>query len=519
MKRALLLAGSLWLSSAFAAELKPVAVLPPVADGKVPEGIPLAIQERANAHLLSSGKWAVMHGRAVLSMTLHQGMKLSTLNDPNDARAAAQRLGVNAFFFGTLSVAKDAWTLKLNVSHVGDPGVTSKEIKLPPHEAEAVAKAGQEIAVAIAAADGVKLELTAIPGPASDAAMRDYAACAQLVDAQPIGVENPTVLDPVQLTRAQGLCSSATKESPKFADAWATLALANAIAGSDDRALTALNTATGLWQPAPYHLPNLVLAHFWLVTRYQSAEAGETVLKEALAKEPGFLLARGYLAELYNVTGKHADAAKVWQDYIAITPNGPFIISRLGYTLARLGKTDDAAKFAQKALAFDPQSPELNLELASRWLDAGQPDKAIAVLEPIDKATPTPDVVLRLGYAQLVKGDVDAAQKTLERAYTLAKAPGEWRTRGRAKLNLAAIALKKGKKDEAQKLAREAVSEGLKPVATPETKDVLALLTPAELAGKDAKVKEASPFSLKGGEVDPSTHPKEPKGFEEQKVK
>jgi tetratricopeptide (TPR) repeat protein len=519
MKRALLLAVSLSLPSAFAAELKPVVVLPPVVDGKVPEGIPLAIQERANAHLLSGGQWAVIHGRVVLSMISRQGMKLSTLNDPNDARAAAQRLGAAGFVFGTLSVAKDAWTLKLNISHVGDPGVTSKEVKLPPHEAEAVAKAGQEIATAMAAADGVKMELVAIPGAPSDAAMRDYAACAQLVDAQPIGVENPTVLDAIQLTRAQGLCSSATKESPKFADAWATLALANAIAGNDDRALTALNTAKGLWAPAPYHLPNLVLSRFWLVSRYQSAEAGEAVLKEAVAKEPGFLLARGYLAELYNVTGKHADAAKQWTDYIAITPNNPYIISRLGYTLARLGKTDDAAKFAQKALAYDPQSPELNLELASRWLDAGQPDKAIAVLEPIDKATPTPELVLRLGYAQLVKGDADAAQKTLERAYALAKAPGDWRTRGRAKLNLAAIALKKGKKDDALKLAREAVSEGMKPTPTPETKDVLALLTPAELAGKDSKVKEASPFALKGGEVDTATHPKEPKGFDEQKVK
>ena len=69
-------------------------------------------------------------------------------------------------------------------------------------------------------------------------------------------------------------------------------------------------------------------ARVGLVTRYQSTEAGEAVLKEAIAKEPGFLLARGYLAELLNTEGKHADAAKVWQDYAAGTPNNPFIISR-----------------------------------------------------------------------------------------------------------------------------------------------------------------------------------------------
>ena len=57
-----------------------------------------------------------------------------------------------------------------------------------------------------------------------------------------------------------------------------------------------------------------------------------------------------------------------------------------------------------------------------------------------------------------------------------------------------------------------------------ETKELLALLTPAELAALDAKpktkVKEASPFSVTGGEVDPNaTRPAAPKGFDGVKVK
>ncbi len=518
MTRAPLLAALLSLCAA-AENLKPVAVLPPVPSGKVPEGLPLAIQERANAYLLSGGRWAVVHARVVLSMSAHHGVQLSSLGDPNEARAAAQRLGVGGFFFGTLASGKDGYTLTLDVSKVGDPGVTTSTVKLPKGEAAAVEQAGQAIATALAAGDGVKLELKSLGAAPTDAALRDYAACAQLVDAQPLGIENPTVLDAVQLTRAQGMCAAATRASPKFADAWATLALANAIAGNDERALAALQTARTLVSAAPYHLPNLVLARFWLVTRYQSGEAGEAVLKEALEKEPGFLLARGYLAELDNVLGRHAEAAKVWQDYAAVVPTDPHVISRLGYTLARLGKTAEAASYAQKALAYDPKSPELNLELASRYLDAGAPEKAIATLQPLDTGTPPAELVLRLGYAQLVKGDLDAAQKSLERAFGLAKAPADWRTRGRCKLNLAVVALKKGKKDEAKKLALESLDEGLKPTPTPETKDVFALLSPEELKGKESKVKEASPFALKGGELDPATHPAAPKGFDDAKVK
>ena len=111
-----------------------------------------------------------------------------------------------------------------------------------------------------------------------------------------------------------------------------------------------------------------------------------------------------------------------------------------------------------------------------------------------------------------------------DRAFSAAKEPGEWRTRARAKLNLAMVALKKDKKPEAKKLLGEAAKEGLKIKPSDETKDLLALLTPAEVAALDAKpkakVKEASPFAVTDGEVDPmATRPAAPKGFDDVKVK
>lgn len=528
MKRPLLAAcllSSLLPTLALAAELIPVAVLPPVTDKKVPDGLTRAIQEKASALLAGTGKFSVTSARQVSAMAARHRVKLETLSDHNVAREAAQRLGVKMFVYSKLTPAKEGWTLEINTASVGDPGSETTSATLPKGEAAAVWMGSTGLAAAVAKMAKAEAPKTPV-SDASDAAVKDWVACEALLGKQPIGVENPTVLNEGELKKAVGLCESAVKAAPKLAEAWAALALAAAISGADERAVAALTQAESMRGTPPMHLPNATLARFWLVTRYQSTEAGEKVLKEALAKEPGFLLARGYLAELLNAEGKHADASKAWQDYAAGTPNNPFIISRLAYTLSRLGKSAEAAVYAEKALAYDPESVDLNLELASRYVDANQLDKAIKVLEPLAKpADARGESVLRLGYAKLLKGELDEAQKLLTRAHSVAKDPGEWRTRGRAKLNLAMVALKKDKKPEAKKLLAEAAKEGLAIKPSDETKDLLALLTPAELAALDTtkpktKVKEASPFVTTGGEVDPNAaRPAAPKGFDDVKVK
>ncbi len=528
MKRLLLIAcvlSSLLPTFALAADLIPVAVLPPVADKKAPEGLSRAIAEKASSLLASTGKFSVVSARQLTAMSARHRVKAETLADHNVAREAAQRLGVKIFVYSKLTAVKDGtWSLEVNTATVGEPGNETMSAALPKGEAAAVSMGASGLAAAVAKM--AKVEPPKMPvSDASDAAVKDWVACEALLGKQPIGVENPTVLAEAELTKAVALCGSAVKADPKLAEAWAALALAAAISGSDERAVAALTQAEALRGTPPLHLPNATLARFWLVTRYQSTEAGEAVLKEAIAKEPGFLLARGYLAELYNAEGKHADASKAWQDYAAGTPNNPFIISRLAYTLSRLGKSAEASAYAEKALAYDPDSVDLNLELASRYIDANQLDKAIKVLEPLAKpADARGETVLRLGYAKLLKGELDEAQKLLTRAYGAAKEPGEWRTRARAKLNLAMVALKKDKKPEAKKLLTEAAKEGLAIKPTDDTKELLALLTPAELAALDvkpkAKVKEASPFAVTGGEVDPkAARPAAPKGFDDVKVK
>jgi tetratricopeptide (TPR) repeat protein len=498
-----------------AAGLQPVAVLLPVSVGEVPDGLPLVIQERANAQLLQ-GKVAAFHARQIAAMASRHAMNLEQFAEPIAARSAAERLGAEVFVYSKLTALKDGYQLELSASQVGTPKTSTKTVKLPAGEAAAVSQAATELANAALAVTGKKPAKPSLGELPADAAMKDYAACARLLNRQPIGIENPAVLNQAELTAAAEACRKATKASPKFVEAWAGLSLAAAIASNDEVALPSLKSARAL--AAAHHVPNLALARFWLVTRYRSGEAGEAVLKEALEKEPGFLLGRGYLGELYNTLDRHADAARVWQDYAAVTPGNPFVISRLAYTLARLGKQTDAVAYAVKALAFDPASLDLNLELASRYLDAGQAEKAIATLEPLAAAKDArAEVVLRLGYAQLVKGNLDAAEKLSRRAIASATDPADWRTRARAKLNLASVLLKQKKTDEAKQSVRDAVKDGLHLKDSPATKELLALFPAGELAKLEvAKPNEASSLPIAQGEVDPSgKRAPLPKGFDD----
>ena len=90
------------------------------------------------------------------------------------------------------------------------------------------------------------------------------------------------------LARAIKACRTAVQADPAFQAAWAALGLALAISGEDAQAVQALIKvrADGSFQPLFW------LGRYWLVTRYQSPEAGLKVLRAALEKRPGFLLAR-----------------------------------------------------------------------------------------------------------------------------------------------------------------------------------------------------------------------------------
>jgi tetratricopeptide (TPR) repeat protein len=504
-------------TKAVAAEPAPqrasVVVLPPVADPKVPVGLALAMQEKASALLLGTGRYDVVHARQVRSMALRHRMSMEALSDPNLARQAAERLGASYFVFSRLTSAKGGFSASVSVGQRGEAKVQSATLTLPAADDKAVAEGGRALAVELTKYDGSKApEGDAQPLSSKESAMRNYAACDSRLSGQPVGIENPFLLNDTELKKAIASCETAVKTDPDFAAAWGALAFASALCGNDARAVEALTRI----KPESGHNPNAMAARFWLVSRYQSSEAAVAVLKDAVAKEPGFLLARVYLAELYNALGRHEEAAKAWQEYAAHSEGNAFVISRLAYTLSRLGKTRDAAAFAEKAMAYDPESFDLALEQSSRLIDDGQVDKALALLEPLAAKKDAPaELVLRLGYAKMLKGELDLAGKLMNQAFDLAKDTAEWRTRARAKANLAELLLKREAKDKAKAAVADALKEGLRPSAV--KPELLALLSEAEVKAAEAKgLGKVKP--KEGTAVPEKAAAAAPTGFEKVKV-
>ncbi len=503
-------------SAAFAAEPQRASavVFPPVADAKVPAGLNLAMQEKATALLMGTGRYDLVHARQVRSMGLRHRMAPETFADPNGARAAAERLGTTLFVYSKLSPMKaGGYSLQVSVGQRESPKVSTVTLSLPAGDDKAVAEGGRELAAELTRYDGSKApEGDAQPATTKDSAMKNYAACDSRLINQSVGIDNPFLLNELELKKAIASCETAVKSDPEFSAAWAALAFASALAGNDGRAVEALTNV----KADGGHNPNAMAARFWLVSRYQSSEAAVTVLKDAIAKEPGFLLARVYLAELYNALGKHEDAAKAWREYAAHSEGNAFVISRLAYTLARLGKTKDAADFAAKAMAYDPESFDLALEHSSRLIDDGQLDPALAVLEPLAAKKDAPaELILRLGYAKMLKGDLDGAEKLMTQAYGLAKDASEWRTRARAKVNLAELALKRDAKDKAKAAVTDALKEGLRPSAV--KPELVALLTDAEVKAAEAKgLGKVKP--KEGTAVPEKPAAAAPKGFDKVKV-
>jgi tetratricopeptide (TPR) repeat protein len=506
------------MALAAAPEKAAAVVLPPVADAA---DVPLAlvIADRASALLAGPGPYNVVHVKQVASMAQRHGTKVSSFSDPNAARAAAERLGTARFAFGKLTRHGEGWTLAVTASEVGSAKARQATQELPKGAASAVREGSLFIARLVLTLDGAALPdpLPKVqPETSSDAAMAAYAPCFATLIQQPIGIEAPTVLDDAALAAGRAGCQEAVKLDPEFTAAWAALGLGLALSGQDKPAVDALKHVPA----AAGFVPMAWIARFWLVTRYESSEGGALVLQRALQENPGFLLGRSYQAELFNAVGRHAEAAKAWQAYLALSPNNPYILTRMAYTLARLGNAAEAVTLTEQAVAFDPDSLEMKLELASRDVDAGKLDQAEAALEPLAaRSDATAEVVLRLGFVQLLQGELDKAQATLERAFRAARTPAEWRTRARSKYDLALVALQKGLKDKAHALLVDAVTLGLQPKpATDQERALIALAKPGELVpAHRGTVHEASPFLIEGGDIVPDAkRPPPPKGFQKE---
>jgi len=507
--------------SALAAERKPVlAIFPPSAADPAGKELALLIQARATAVLATTDRYSDIHLKQILAMASREGLDIEAL-DPKSSERAAKLLGAERIGWGQLERNEKGFKLKAVVTNLGK--LTRVEVQLGADLAVAVEAASTTLAHAMLRLDGVTGFKTPPPvSTKSDPAMQAFSHCYATVVRQPMGIENPAVLDGPELEVAITQCKEALTADPKFAPASAALGLAYAILGNDEEAVKALAPLKG----ADLDQPLYWIARFWEVTRYQSNDAGEALLREAISKRPGFLLARAYLGELLDTLGQHEKASAAWKEFAAVAPNDPYVLGRLGKSLARLGKHDEAIAQTKAALALEPRSREMRLQLASRYIDAAKLDDALPVLTALsDEPEARGEVSLRLGWAYFLKGSMDLAAPLFEKAIARAKHPGEWRTRGRAHYDLALVLVKKSA-DKAEAALKASLLTGFKTKEIdPSLQKLAAKIERAELsqaAKKGAKKeapkvlpREVSLFPIdKFGEVDSAAaKPKAPEGF------
>ena len=502
MIRGLVLALLLGLCGASAAAPRArrvVVILPPAADGEAAD-LALVMQTRAAALLAATGGFQDVHLKQIMRVADREGMSRAALATAGGAGVMARRFGAERVVYATLVKGQDGWLLTAATAPRGR--AAQSKVKLPGDPARAFHEGALALA-RLAAGAGASVA-AGRPATTSAPAITAYAACyATLVD-QPLLVDTPVVIDEAKLKQAIEACRAAVAADPKLLDAQAALGLALALAGQDE---DAVQTLAGIQKNGAY-LPFYWLARYWLVTRYQSPDAGTTALKTAIERHPYFLLARGYLAQHESALRHDAAALDAWRAYEKELPRSAFVRGGKSHSLARLGRHDEAIAEAKAALADAPDDREAKLELASRHIDAGHDAEAIALLAPLAAVPGTSaETLLRLGYAYARQGDIAAAAKWLQQAEDTAQRPSEWRTRARARLDRGVLLIKTGRTDEGQALLVSAKRGGLESyIGAQKDQELRRMVTEAERAQRDKKVlefsikipKETSPFLLDG---------------------
>jgi tetratricopeptide (TPR) repeat protein len=449
------LLAALGAASAVAAPSTPVvAFLPPYSSDPQLQNLALLIEARASELVEETNKVNEVHLKQTVRAIQEEGFSWD-LREPKNADGLRQAIGADR----AVSFSLEAKGADLVLTGVAVDGKKPKPftVKLPKTWSGALEKGAPELAKALLAGVPLPKSTTAQPQSTNEEALQQLGACYPVVLKQPLSVDTPAIVETADLEKAAAACDKAFELDPKLRFAAATGALARAILGGDAasaKALAALGETDDM-------LEIYTLARFWLLTRYQSNEAGVAYLSEVIKRHPTELLARSYLGDTQFALRSWVDAERTFKEYVAIAPSSPWAWGRLSKALARQGKHDEAIAAAKKGFALSPTSPEMRLELGSRLIDAGKPAEAEEILQPLGTlAPPRGEHLLRLGWTHWLQGELDAAKAYFQRALDVATSPGEWRTRGRAHYDLALVAVKQGQKDAAKASMIAAIATG-----------------------------------------------------------
>ncbi len=259
-----------------------------------------------------------------------------------------------------------------------------------------------------------------------------------------------------------------------YGEAWAALGIAQALLGDTKAAWKSFGKATAL---GAGHNPTAVVGAAFVRMREGRFLDAADILHAAINHRPGFLLARGYLGELYNHIGRHKDALQAFQEYAEAAPQQPWVLAERGYTKSKLGDYKGAIEDTVAAVDSAPDSPSLLIQLASRYIDAGKLIGAEdALLQTVKLHPDETRAYVRLGYVYLLQKKDDLAIPISEKALVQAKLKSADRDTAYAHLNLARAYGRKGDLTRAFEHLGAAKAAGLRSLAEIENDPELALM-------------------------------------------
>jgi eukaryotic-like serine/threonine-protein kinase len=187
-------------------------------------------------------------------------------------------------------------------------------------------------------------------------------------------------------------------------------------------------------------------------------------LLQAISLAPGYAPAYVYLAQAWKVLGYDAKALAAVQQAAAFSDGLPveqkLLIER--EVSAQTADWPKALELDKKLLATDPKNPELQFNLIDDLVDAGKPAEAETALAETRKSSAMqgdPRIDLKAARIAFARGDSAAQAQHALLALQQAQARDEQAVLPKAKQNLSIALNALGKRDEAEKLTREAIDD------------------------------------------------------------
>ena len=441
-----------------------IVVLPFEGDGQPVGDVATAAQLKAVGALRALGTVNLIHPKQLARVVERHESSLAELEPNARQDRLANWLGADWVVSGGIKGNAPKLGLSVRVRSVRGEGGSA--VSLPPAGLIPALSKLPAALIRLLARSGVIARGSKTPAPALVApatmdakALLEYAGCFRLLMQQPIGIREPFLLDIRTVEEAIVMCEAASRLDPSFEATRAALGFAHAISGNQTLAERYLASV----KDSKKFLPFYALGKFWILSRYDATDLALDLLRKMVAEHPGFLIGRGYLGDSLAALKRHDEALAVFETYLRAVPKQPWVMGRIGYAQARRGERDAAIESTKKALRLAPTDSELLLELASRLIDAGRDKEAITILKRIvADGGARGEVYLRLGYAYLRTGKLPAAERQFHIAIRRATRLSEWRTRGRARYDLAKLWMRQGVPDNALRQLRLAVKEGFR---------------------------------------------------------